>query len=87
MKRDWRVRRVTYGHGSGGLECVICLANDYQGELVHKTGCDEVARAVLRVRMGHGFHSHHEQHSSGPDPYGYQQQGFAPERDHGQGGS
>jgi len=38
------------------MRCSVCHADDYEGEIKHHPGCDEIARYVRAVRVGQGFH-------------------------------
>jgi hypothetical protein len=45
------IERVTFGQGSYGHRCRFCLADDYDGELVHKPRClRNVGDIQMRLR-------------------------------------
>jgi hypothetical protein len=50
MTEDWRLVQTNYGQGNYGYECEVCKADDYDGPIVHKAGCEETAEQVLKVR-------------------------------------
>lgn len=52
MIDDPLLEEHVYGQGSTGVRCVVCLGNDYAGQIFHKDGCAAATVIVRAVREG-----------------------------------
>lgn len=50
MLDEYLLEDATFGQGSYGQRCVVCLASDYSGQMFHKPGCAEATILVRAVR-------------------------------------